>query len=348
VLLLLLDPSARRRRAAPRQPNMPALSAVPAVAASSSHQVMYMDRMRQNLSTAIFAWCDASSFDAFPPELRFWQPNSDVTWVMAANTLEIVDRSPLDRVDDGGATDGGGGGEDAAGMLVTVESRLTRVGRSSWTTTFLVTTCTSAPEAPPQPTIIARVQTVNVCVRRGSLEPLPVPNIDALRRLASLQAADAKDWAPRLSCHTPSPSDCRRALTHLTLPAFTWRTRVRATDCDSLGHLNNTRYAIVAEEALGVAQHRGAWEGRVAALACLPARTVHIEYLEQLLPYEEMCARVWWDEGRSSFIVAVENSASVLASIVVLGVGAPALGRPDSSSSSIDNDGTAMLAGCKL
>ena len=87
--------------------------------------------------------------------------------------------------------------------------------------------------------------------------------------------------------------------------AFLWRTTIRATDCDELGHLNNTRYAAMAEDAVGEALHSHAFasDPTAAALAAQPVVSCHIEYRNELLPYTEVTAAVGFDAAQCAFVV---------------------------------------------
>ena len=70
--------------------------------------------------------------------------------------------------------------------------------------------------------------------------------------------------------------------------------------------------------------HGGAFaEGSEAsALARRPVVTMHIDYLEQLLPYTALRAAVWFDEARKVFVVRFETDCNgtpgAVASTVVL------------------------------
>ena len=61
--------------------------------------------------------------------------------------------------------------------------------------------------------------------------------------------------------------------------AFLWTTAARGTDCDGLGHLNNTKYATYGQEALEFAVAFGAFDAdpAVAALAQQPITSLHID-----------------------------------------------------------------------
>jgi acyl-CoA thioesterase FadM len=284
-------------------PGMIPVAALPSVVRA----VDYMERMPKNLIAAMFTWADAESFGAFPDLYQVtgpggWDPS--ITWVMATNTLEISSRAPVH------PTEMQGDGPPQ----VSVEVFLTRVGNSSWESSFVVR------EARTQQ-IVGRIVTVNVCVLRADIGvggSTTLPRRETLMECVVPQPAF--DLQPARSMGT-KPTDAR---------VFVWTSAIRATDCDSLGHLNNTRYATMAEEALAHASFANAFDScgsasadgtTVAELADMPIRSCHIEYKAQLLPYRQVEASVWWDAEQHAFVVVLETVEvpRTLGSFIVLG-----------------------------
>ena len=207
----------------------------------------YLDRLDKALASSLLLACDEASQDGIPathPLSADWSESSGSFWtengsVMRTNTLEILDRRGcLDR------------------SAVFVRSRLTKVGTTSWQTESTVYRDAAGQEP------VARVWGVNVMVDRLGLRPKPLPQ----RELLSTALIK-----PRPSAHVPTEHD-----RPVPARAFCWETWARATDCDSLGHLNNTKYASLAEEAMATAVHFGAFDESVRGAADSVA-TMHIE-----------------------------------------------------------------------
>ena len=269
--------------------------------------VSYMDRVPKNLTAAILLFADEGGLLAVPKDHKiaeawgvagsaapgtYW---GDHSFVVRANTVEVVRRDLFQ--------EGGGG--------LRLRVGLQHVGRSSWRTAADLLDAGSG-------AVLARVWTTNVFVARAGLRPEELPDRDGFRKMVGAGGA-----MPR-SDHVCKAAAAAAGTTTPPAGAYTWRTHVRATDCDDLGHVNNTRYASMAEEALGFALHGGAFaEGSEAsALARRPVVTMHIDYLEQLLPYTALRAAVWFDEARKVFVVRFETDCNgtpgAVASTVVL------------------------------
>ena len=78
--------------------------------------------------------------------------------------------------------------------------------------------------------------------------------------------------------------------------ACVWSSMVRATDCDSLGHVNNAKYALLAAEArayaahtLGEAVNTPLTGGFAKAAPCV----FSCDYLGQPLPFQALEVAVW-------------------------------------------------------
>ena len=159
-------------------------------------------------------------------------------------------------------------------------------------------------------------------VSRAALRPVELPQRDVFK------AAIAVGGAALSSDHICKAPAAAAPPAH----AWLWRSHVRLTDCDELGHVNNTKYACLAEEALGFARNGGAFAvgSEAEALAGRHVVTMHIDYLEQLLPYAELCAFVWFDEASKAFAVRFESDGNgrpgaVAAAVVMSTVPRPRL-----------------------
>ena len=104
--------------------------------------------------------------------------------------------------------------------------------------------------------------------------------------------------------------------------AFIWNTVSRITDCDNLGHINNTKYTTIAEEALSIAAYNNAFNYHpiASANANLPITTIHVEYIDQIKPFEDLEIAVWYHEIVKAFIIRMKiKSSGVIASYVTIG-----------------------------
>ena len=177
------------------------------------------------------SWCDTNQGRLFregcPPELvppavanelaSLWAG----TVVMRTNTIELLV--------------GAAGLQDPASGTATTEATITpwlsRVGRTSWGVSFQVSAGATA---------IARVSTVMINVDPENLEaaaPIPAHLVDPMTALAEASSAAAE----RAGLAGPDEALLPEGVGADGAPegAFVWSSTVRATDCDSLGHINN-------------------------------------------------------------------------------------------------------------
>lgn len=272
----------------------------------------YLERQPNNLSQIILMWVDESFDLMFPAdgEPLFEDGGAakegSLTWVTAANTVEIVSRAD--------AESSTVYGEE---LEFGIEVDLVHVGNTSWRGFFQVhrLDAAGAPKA-----LVARVLSRAVCVDRATLTPRPLPGRENLLEycVAEPQLTVPQSYGAR-------PDD-----------AFLWSTAARGTDCDGLGHLNNTkyatlekqnsrplhahlhapvtssdcpgqlgRYATYAQEALQFASAFGAFDKdpAVAALAEQPIVSLHIDYMQETKPYVPLYVAVWWEARQHTFII---------------------------------------------
>lgn len=151
-----------------------------------------------------------------------------------------------------------------------VTPSVTRVGRTSWVVNSSVETAEGV--------ALARVSTVMVAVdATDSSKPVPVPHAEALKGIVA--EAPTVDVAP--VCPRPSG-------------AFTWRTQVRQSDCDSFEHINNAVYANLLEDARYTAHKTGAFVESSASSGS--PRMLSIDYLGQPRALEFLDIAAWWDD----------------------------------------------------
>ena len=274
-------------------------------------QASYVDMQTKNLSTTILMWCDERNNLMWPGESSFseWIGGEEgATWVSAANTIEALDVSVLSS-----GTDSFYGHDIEVG----IEASLVHVGNSSFRGSFQLYRLNDDGSAGA---LAARVTSIGVCVERGTLRPLPLPNREELLQHC-VPEPEPRAAVPQQ--HSQRPAD-----------AYVWATAVRQTECDDLGHLNNTRYAMYAEDALGAAVYHSAFTPDITALAEQPLSSLHISYIHEVKPYEPLFLAVWYDQDQHSFVIEMrageggaDADGGTLASVVVLGVAAVGDGR---------------------
>ena len=179
-------------------------------------QTSYMERYNKNLTSGVLSWIDESNDDVWPAGTSFadtdWM-TAQFTFVMRTNTIEIYDRAGL-----------------GSSQSVGVAAKMFKLGNTSWRATFEICRVIGG----EQREALARVWNTCVMVDRAKLRPMKISDKDK---------AFMRPVAERNSEVTPSDNHIPRAdnLAAAQPPAFVWNTVVRTTDCDMLGHLNNTR-----------------------------------------------------------------------------------------------------------
>jgi acyl-CoA thioesterase FadM len=148
-------------------------------------------------------------------------------------------------------------------------------------------------------------------VDRTTLRPTPLPDREKLLSVCFEEPSVA---------HLPTNDQVDA---DIPKHAYCWPTSARITDCDSLGHINNTKYATLAEEAVLVAHNARAFDGSPDALSFFERNntSIHIEYMEQILPFMLLELYVWYDSSEGAFFVrTIICSTGKVASTVLLGV----------------------------
>lgn len=165
-----------------------------------------------------------------------------------------------------------------------------RVGRTSWSSHYDIFTSLGVP--------LGRVQTVMVAVDAATLtKPVPVPHAELLRSMVQdVPSLDAPAVKPRGEA-----------------PSITWRVEVRKTDCDSLGHLNNTVYASLMEDA----RHVAVRSKKFPKLAEIGTCMASIDYLSQPHAGDMLDIIVWWDDDVSALGLEFAIKEEVVAKCVL-------------------------------
>lgn len=166
-----------------------------------------------------------------------------------------------------------------------VNVSLQAVGRTSWTVRV---------DFSSDGVSVASVLTTMVAVDEETLKvSVPVPRANQLRLLVSAtEASEAAAWVEGFErCADTSG-------------AFVWRSTVRLTDTDKLGHVNNAKYVFLAIEALyaasvtkreGPSQWIKAWGSGPSSLLD-GSRNMAISYSGQLKAGDAIAATVWEED----------------------------------------------------
>jgi len=189
---------------------------------------------------------------------------------------------------------------------VIVFSWISKVGRTSWQ---------SSTEIRCKNQLVARAVTTMVAMDHALETTVPVPHAAELREMVQ-KAADVSS----VEVKVPSrPST-----------AYVWLTVVRLTDCDSFGHVTNTKYPVMALEARAVAAKAAGYSREGQLLADLQPTGCHVDYIAQVHPLVPLEIATWFDGPSQAFIFefVIRESVNVhaaAAATVILSTKAPVL-----------------------
>jgi len=168
---------------------------------------------------------------------------------------------------------------------------LTHVGRSSFKQ-YAVVTLYGTPVFSLTTTVVA----VNSTLQRS----IPLPLGDVMRAAMTSQlprAARVRDlpWS-----QTAAPGGGSEHARDLILPArpenaFCWQAVARWVECDEYGHMSQSQYALLMEEARASAASAGAYSGLGCAVAHLPPVRFDIDFIGQAFPGNKLSIFTWWD-----------------------------------------------------
>lgn len=186
-----------------------------------------------------------------------------------------------------------------------VTRMLTHVGKSSFKQ-YAVVTHNGIP--------VFSITTTVVAVDDTLARSIPLPRADTMCAAMASQAPRAarirampwpaaaapgagSEHGERVPRRAPRPPD-----------AFRWGTCARWVECDEYGHMSQSQYALLMEEARAVAAVAGAYGGGAVAAAAgrSPAR-FDVEYVGQARAGEALSVFTWWDS--ESFRCEVEKDA---------------------------------------
>lgn len=143
---------------------------------------------------------------------------------------------------------------------------LDHVGRSSWRVRFDIFTESNK--------LIANVRTTMVATNDDHDASIPLPNRDALKTMVTSTSSPFT----MLPFIRPSSSTFNS----------TWQSTVRFTDCDSLGHINNSIYPLLCEDARSYGMRSGEYRGKAKSLASCPTSFCQVSYINQAKPFETL------------------------------------------------------------
>eukprot|EP01065_Artemidia_motanka_P039144 TRINITY_DN479_c0_g1_i2.p1 TRINITY_DN479_c0_g1~~TRINITY_DN479_c0_g1_i2.p1 ORF type:complete len:279 (+),score=39.83 TRINITY_DN479_c0_g1_i2:40-837(+) len=147
------------------------------------------------------------------------------------------------------------------------------------------------------------VRTVIVLTDSSLTRTVPVP--DEVKEMMDDVPVMAPERLPKIP---PRPTT-----------AFRWRTTARWTEIDQLGHVNQSIYALLMEEARAVASSRGGYgEAGAAASRCPPRRMV-IDYSGQAMPGDDLSVHTWWDGELFFFELERDATESAPAKLLTSG-----------------------------
>ncbi|KAJ9447417.1 hypothetical protein DIPPA_04280 [Diplonema papillatum] len=211
---------------------------------------------------AIFRWCDTAGDLLFCDIERAFNEEEDA----AANRAVVAEwrrmwNDSVMRVNSAEMY------TDAFGSHVEIRAYLTKVGRTSWGIQYQIFDKPGAAGA-AEPRLIARMAQVIVAVDAEThSQPTPIPHADRMKKfVTALPSVRRAPVLPEATARAPPLGSC----------SFT----VRVTDCDSLGHVNNAIYPVLAIESL--------------PLPTIPSfGYCHVEYIKQVLPRAPLTIDSW-------------------------------------------------------
>ena len=283
---------------------------------STGIQATYIQIHEKNLSCTMFLCADMASNIPFPLDHPFRLPFGsndeeikDWTWVCRANTLEIINRDIISYTPDFANPR----------LLLSKEPIITKIGNTSFDIQHnLYRRIIKSNGQPPEDILIGRLWSKNVMVSRAELRPIPIVRKELLKNSVFPDKLINYDHIPKV---IGTQKDVGIDLTPPS-NAFIWNTVSRITDCDNLGHINNTKYTTIAEEALSIAAYKNAFNYHpiASANANLPITTIHVEYIDQIKPFEDLEIAVWYHDSVKAFIIRMKiKSSGVIASYVTIG-----------------------------
>ena len=243
----------------------------------STHEVRYLDTQKLLMSTAVAFWADKAAETLFDPPPWHVDPNS--SFVVRKLTMKIISREIVKE-------------------KVKTCAHFDRIGTTSFSSMYEICTEDGA--------LVAQVWSLCVCCTVSGMNPIPIKEKEKLVLTPNLPKPDAELTALEHGFPTSEP-------------AYSWESKVRITDCDLFGHLNNTKYPTMAEEALAAAVHDNAFAScpEVEAAARRETKFMHVEFLDQALPFTSVKVCIWWWSQRKAFVMKFLCEDKVLTEVLI-------------------------------
>jgi len=207
-----------------------------------------------------------------------------------------------------------GGDSSTLADTVRVRSWVSKVGRTSWQSATEILSHGAGP-APGE--LVARAVTTMVAMDDELEKTAAVPAADELRELVR----EAPDVLSTVVVKPPPRPDTDDGV-------YVWATTVRLTDCDSFGHVTNTKYPTMALEARAICAKEEGYSATGNQLALLNPTGCHVDYIRQIRPLVPINIITWYDAASQAFIFqleTMEGEQPVHAATVILSVGTPAM-----------------------
>jgi len=182
---------------------------------------------------------------------------------------------------------------------------LAHVGRSSWRVNFDIY------DQDNSNSLVANVFTTMVATNDEHDASVPLPNRDALKKMVVVSNTSPSSTKQQTSTMIPfvKPPTTTTAI---------WQSHVRQTDCDSLGHINNSVYPLLCEDARSYAARTGQYHDQTAKqLATFPTSFCQVNYINQAKPFEPLRILSHFVNDEQHFYFEVISADVVVAELVV-------------------------------
>lgn len=161
------------------------------------------------------------------------------------------------------------------GVELSFRTDFVKVGRSSYTTSSVLML-----ETKP----VVKVLTTIVAVNDSLEHSIPLPFADVIRKQ---MRHDAKHIAPSLEPLERCPCPANH---------FSWQTVARWVECDQLGHVNQSQYCLLMEEARATAAASGGYGDCINRdVAAAPPAKFQLSYFGQAHAGDRLSVLTWWD-----------------------------------------------------
>ena len=243
----------------------------------------YVDYTAANSLAAVLRWCDTAGLyilRQLPDQIA--KEKLQAMWMKSA----VMRMIKVEMLIHGAAWEDAFVNGGCCGTAVLVKPVLTRLGNTSYTLQTELSLASGTP--------LARVETVMVQLDDDLERPVPVPREQLKPLLHPLPDLVV------LSLGQP-PASC-----------FTWTVQVRPSDCDLLGHMNNSSYAVLFEDARHASLRHTGLSG-TGTTSDSHTSKASIEYIAQARAFDVLEIDVWWEAEHQAYGLCMRTAASVVA-----------------------------------